>query len=66
LEEFFPSKSYHYIDITKPGAVDKLFEIIQNDLSNENIEAIKEARLKILKEYNLWPALEKIILDIRK
>jgi ABC-type arginine transport system ATPase subunit len=61
IDEYFPEDSYHLIDITADDAVEQMHEIIQQPITNKNIEAMREARELILDKYNIWPALHEII-----
>jgi hypothetical protein len=59
--DFFPEKSLHSIDITKSDVCEKVHEIIKASPSREEIEAIEYSREKILKTYNLWAVIEKLL-----
>lgn len=68
LEEYFPKNSFIKIDISNPK---KSLQIIKKTLTSngkrgfweENLEAIKIARERCLKEYNFIPAMGKIIVE---
>lgn len=57
IDKFLPKGSYVKIDIDDPHVVDKIIEISNSNLWEENIENIKEAREIILDKYNLWPTI---------
>jgi hypothetical protein len=61
ISDYFPDDSYYTIDITKNNAVKELYNIIKRPLTKKNINAIKEARLRILDSYNVWPALNNVL-----
>lgn len=63
IGDFFPEDSYYTIDINDNSAYDYLNEIAHRPLSQKNIEAIAEARKRILNKYNIWPALDGYIRD---
>ena len=65
LEDYFPEDSYIQIDIEKEGIGDDINNFLLNDDYNKRIPALKEARELILNQYNMWPLIENIILQIK-
>jgi hypothetical protein len=61
IDEFFPRESYRQIDITDPHAADQIVEIAQTPLTRLDVEALKEARERVLQKYNVWPTIEEIV-----
>ena len=61
IGKYFPEKSFHYLDITKEESVDRLYDIIQEPVNNENIEAIGEARHRLMETWNEWPTFKRIV-----
>ena len=62
IEKYFPKDSYYTIDVFDENSIDKINEIINKPITNENIEALKEARNLILNKYNIWSTIENIII----
>lgn len=63
IDQFFPKGSYINIDINDPKAPEKIIEISKSDYREQNIEAMAEARDLILNKYNVFPTLEKAIIE---
>lgn len=63
IYDFFPEKALYIIDIYK-DSIDKLYEISQQPITNENVEALKEARNLIIYEYNIWEKIYKEINNV--
>lgn len=63
LEEFFPIESYRMINIRDDKAIDELNDIINQPLSKNNVDALKNAKDLILDKYNLWPSVERAITE---
>lgn len=61
IEKYFPHGSYYIIDIQKGDILNQIKDIIQKPITIENINAMAEARRRILYEYNIWPTIEKIL-----
>ena len=61
IDKYFPKDSYYLIDINDPNSVDKLYEIIQKPITEENVQAMAEARKLIMEKYNLWELVKNII-----
>lgn len=58
IHEYFPKKSYAYVDIFDKNAP----EIIAKEISKPvDCKAIKEARDLVLYKYNIWPSVSNII-----
>lgn len=54
IHKFFPEKSYVLLDIEDKHSPDKLLEILNTPISDEQISAIQESRDLILNKYNIW------------
>jgi len=63
IEEIFPKNSYRYIDITKPINKETI-DYINKPVTNEEINAIDEARNLVLDKYNWWFHIYNIIKDL--
>ena len=61
IDKYFPSDSYYIVDINKLDNVDQVINIINNPITEKNIEALKEARNLILNKYNIWPTINEIV-----
>lgn len=61
LDDFLPPDSYVWIDIEDPDASAKIKEIVESDKYEKNLDAIAEARRRILEEYQIWPTVESAI-----
>ena len=57
ITEFFPPESMICIDINSPDAIQKIQDVIRSNLWEQRIEAIAEARRRILDHYQLFPFL---------
>jgi len=60
LSEFLPEDSYVEIDIEREGA-ERVREIINSNRREKNIDAIAEARQRLLNEYQIWPTVDKAV-----
>lgn len=58
IDKFLPEGSYIKIDIDDPHVVEKIIEISNSNLWEENFDKIQEARQIILDKYNIWPTIE--------
>jgi hypothetical protein len=65
LNEFLPENSYININIEDPNAPDKMNEIVESNKREENIDAIAEARRRILDQHQIWPVVEKVVESIQ-
>lgn len=54
LDQFFPRGSYIQLDPEMSDPVAFLREVINSDLRERNIDAIREARHRVLNDYNLF------------
>ena len=61
ISDYFPEKSYYYIDIKKENVNQKIKDIIENPITEENIKALIKARELILNKYNIWNSINDII-----
>ena len=66
LSEYLPENSYVQIDIEDPNAAYHVSRIIESDLREANIDAIAEARERILDRYQIWPTVQDSILRLRQ
>lgn len=64
LEEYLPADSFVRIDIEDDDAPERVREIVNSDLRKQNIDAIAEARRRLLDEYQIWPTVERAIADV--
>lgn len=55
LSDYFPKESYIEIDIEKPDVVESLRSIIGNDDWKKRVPALREARRRVLDNYQLFP-----------
>ena len=58
IDKYFPKGSYYKIDINKSGTIQEIYNLINSNYAEENIENIKEARDLILKKYNILPTVK--------
>ena len=58
LSDYFPDKCYYNIDIEDPNITEKIKEIINEPITDENIKALKYARSLILNKYNIWSTID--------
>lgn len=61
LPDYFPENSYVWIDIEDPEAPEQIKTIVNSDLREQNIDAIAEARRRILNRYQIWPTVERTV-----
>jgi len=61
IGNYFPARSYEYLDITKPAAPDILYDMIQIPIAPQDIVAIGNAREDIMDVWNEWPTIKRII-----
>jgi hypothetical protein len=62
LKKYFPEGSFIQFDARKKESeMNRIIEIIENDDYEKRIPLIKEARENILKKYNFWPTIKKVI-----
>ena len=66
IDKFLPTGSYHLIDIYDKHAIDKIYEIINSDYREQNLDALKEAKELILDKYNIWPTIKSSVFDSKK
>jgi len=66
LSEYLPENSYVQIDIEDPNAAYHVKSIIESDLREANIDAIAEARKRILDRYQIWPTVQDSILKLEQ
>ena len=61
INNYFSSKSFYNLDITKPDAIQQFLKIISTPVSNDTIRSINNSREKIMNTYNWWPTIKRII-----
>ena len=61
ISEYFPEHSYYVVDITKGDCLEKIVEIINKPIKQQNIEALIKARDLILNKYNIWSTISNIL-----
>lgn len=62
LENFLPKESFIEIDIKSAGP-HRVKEILNSNRQEDNMDAIAEARRRILDQYQVWPTIEQAIQD---
>lgn len=60
IYDFFPENSVYAIDM-KRTAVSKIKQIIECPPTSRQVDAMREARRRILDEYNIWSVINKLI-----
>lgn len=60
ISEYFPENSYYVIDITKNDCLEKIIEIANKPITQENIVALTRSRDLILNKYNIWSVINSI------
>ena len=63
LDEYLPENSFVEIDIEGPNAPQRVKEIVESDLYEENLDAIAEARQLLLDKYQIWPTTERVVAN---
>lgn len=61
--KYYPKDAFHLIDLDEENILEKVHNISQTPITQENIEAIKIARNLILDKYNIWEHIYQIILN---
>jgi hypothetical protein len=64
LSDYLPEDSFVRIDIEDDDAPERVRDIVESDIREQNLDAIAEARRLILEEYQIWPTVERAINDI--
>jgi hypothetical protein len=64
--KYYPNDAYYLIDINDKNIYDKIKKITYQNLTQKNIEAIRESRNLILDKYNIWEQIYQIIEDTIK
>jgi hypothetical protein len=62
IDKYFPKDCYYWIDITKSDCFDKLDYILNQPITEKQINAIEKAREIILNKQNVWSVVENIII----
>ncbi len=55
ITDYFPAEAMVLIDIDDPDVIDKIREAISGDRWQSNLDAIAEARRRVLQQYQLFP-----------
>lgn len=63
IDDFFPDKSYHLIDLNHKNPIEEVNEIINKPI---DVEVLREARNLILDKYNIWEVVFQKIQDVQK
>ncbi|MFB6187652.1 MAG: glycosyltransferase family 10 domain-containing protein [Halobacteriaceae archaeon] len=63
LDDYLPSNSYIWIDIENKNAPNRVKEIVNSNIREQNLEAIAEARRRILDEYQIFPRTQQAISE---
>jgi len=58
ISDYFPEYSYRLIDINDPLQIK---EVIEEPITQKEIESLRESRNLIIEKYNIWPIIQKII-----
>ena len=61
LEQYLPADSFVRIDIEAGEAVERVQDIVASNRRERNLDAIAEARRRLLEEYQIWPTIESAI-----
>ncbi|MFB6200960.1 MAG: glycosyltransferase family 10 domain-containing protein [Halorhabdus sp.] len=64
LSEYLPENSYVWIDIEDDAAPERVREVVNSDLREQNLDAIAEARRRILDKYQVWPTVHRIVEEV--
>jgi hypothetical protein len=62
LSDYLPEESFVRIDIESDDVVNRIREIVASDVRERNLDAIAEARERILNYHQLWPRWERDII----
>jgi len=60
ISDYFPENSYYSIDIESLDVNERIKEIINKPITDENIEALKNARELIINKYNIWSTIDNL------
>lgn len=66
IEEYFPAEAMIRMDIDDPMVVEKVEEVLSNDIWHRNLDAIAEARKLVLERYQLFPFIAQEIADYER
>ena len=61
IDEYFPKGAVAKIDITREDVVDQVWNIINSDYRESNLEALREAKELILNKYQVMPTFNMAI-----
>tara|TARA_Y100000593_G_C4271650_1_gene317699 strand:+ start:143 stop:1102 length:960 start_codon:yes stop_codon:yes gene_type:complete len=65
-EKYYPENSFYLIDIINENIYEYVNNISKNNITQKNIDALREARNLILDKYNIWEQIYQIINDPKK
>jgi hypothetical protein len=63
IGKYFPEKSFVRIDPDHPHIAERINEVISSDLSNDSLEALREAKWLVLYKYNMFSQVARLMLD---
>lgn len=64
LEDYFPSNSFVKLDLERPKwSMDKIKEAVDGNFYDANLNGIREARDRILNEYQMFPFVKRLISE---
>ena len=58
ISDYFPNDCYYVVDINDINCYEKIMDIINKPVSEENISALKKAHELILNKYNIWSTVQ--------
>lgn len=64
LGEYLPEDSFVWIDIEDKNAPEKVRDIVNSELRERNLDAIAEARRRLLDKYQIWPTVDRTIGEL--
>lgn len=64
LGDYLPEDSYLWLDIEDPDAPQQLRKIIEQNPWEDRLDAIAEARRRILDEFQVWPTVERAVNEV--
>lgn len=66
LPDFLPEDSFATVDIEAEDAPERVKEIVESDRRERNLDAIAEARRRILDRYQIWPTVHRCLDGLGK
>ena len=61
IGSYFPESSFEYLDITQEQSVDRLYEIIQKPITEQDVAAMAASRNLIMDVWSEWPTIKRVI-----